>query len=134
MPHWLATMDWHWLGTVMGGGVVAALSRFLGIAQRMQALENRVDTQGQHMANQLDEIARLRKLVGEQDKALLALQRALSTEKRRSGELADRVAELESQLAASDKRATALAAELRDTLSLAQPSHDTLPPPGAKPR
>lgn len=135
LPH----IDWHWLGTILGGGVVAAASRFLGIAQRMQALENRVDTQGQLMADQRDEISRLRRLVGKQDKALLDLQRALADERRRSGELTERVAQLELERDTALAKAADTAAKAKLLIAQweadkARPSHDTMPPPGGKPR
>jgi chromosome segregation ATPase len=121
----LPTIDWHWLGSILGGGFVAAASRSLGIVRRMQALETRVDTQGQLMADQRDEISRLRKLVGKQDKEL--------TEQRKQRYvLASRVTELERELKEERELRVRLQFEYAESLAMAERSHKTMPPPGSK--
>lgn len=119
--------DWHVMGTVLGGGATALLTRFLGITQRMSALERRLDVQTEHIATLMAQNQALVAKDTEQEKLI----RELTSDKVK---LAGRVGELERALEASEGRAKQLAQELYDSLAQAQPSHRTLPPPGGKPR
>ena len=59
--------DWSMLGAVLGGGVTAIGTRFLGITQRMSSMERRLDTQAELIANLTGENSLLRQKVDEQD-------------------------------------------------------------------
>lgn len=104
--------DWSLLGTVVGGGATALLTRFLGITQRMQSLERRLDTQGELVANLHTENSALRGKVAEQDRVIVAQGHLIGDLTRQNKEQAAQIETLNGEVARKDADNAALASQM----------------------
>lgn len=130
LPH----IDWATFGTFAGGAATTLLARGLGIHQRLVALERSRDVQAELIANLTSELALSREKLARTDAELQRVTRMLLAERRVSKALTERVAQLEQERDAADRRAKAAAEELATAKRMGLPSHDTMPPPGGKSR
>lgn len=120
--------DWSLLGTVLGGGATALLTRFLGITQRISSLERRLDTQAELIANLTSENSLLRQKVTEQDEVIRRQGRHIGQLTRQNAEQAQQLTTAESERA---QQAVELA-ELRAMRQAIYSGHSTqpsMPPP-----
>lgn len=124
--------DWSMLGAVLGGGVTAVGTRFLGITQRMSSMERRLDTQAELIANLTGENSSLRQKVAQQDEVIRRQGRHIGQLTRQNQQQAEELA----QGALERKQLEAEQLELREMRAAIYSGHSTQPsfPPPKLPR
>jgi septal ring factor EnvC (AmiA/AmiB activator) len=111
--------DANVLGAVLGGAAATLAARFLGITQRMAAMERRQDTQSELVATQQQQISGLvqenreqGKKMAEQDSVIRQQARLIGDLQRENRELKGDCERLTQLHAAAEKRGESLINEL----------------------